>query len=103
MGTSRVYLFEDEIEQRLLEELTASDQSSFGDKSDSSGTDDLTVGEVIGAECSDNKSDDVQFATAYSAPSRNLMIIRVTMYNLLPCTVRLVLRVIRALYLSGRT
>ena len=35
----------------------------------SSGTDDLTVGEVIGSECSDNESDDVQFATASSAPS----------------------------------
>jgi hypothetical protein len=64
-----VYLFEDENEQSLLDELTASDQSSFSDESDSSGTDDLTVGEVIGAECSDNEIDDVQFATASSAPS----------------------------------
>jgi hypothetical protein len=64
-----MYLFEDETEQSLLEELTASDQSSFSDKSDSSGTDDLTVGEVIGAECSDNESDNVQFATASNAPS----------------------------------
>jgi hypothetical protein len=69
MATSRVYLFEDEIEQSLLEEFTASDQSSFSDESDTSGTDDLTVGEVIGAECSDNESDDVQFATASSVPS----------------------------------
>jgi len=30
---------------------------------------DLTVGKVIGSECSDNESDDVQFATASSAPS----------------------------------
>jgi hypothetical protein len=43
--------------------------SSFSDESDSSGTDDLTLGEVIGAEYSDNESDDVQFATASSAPS----------------------------------
>jgi hypothetical protein len=64
-----VYLFEDEIEQSLLDELTASDQSSFSDKSDSSGTNDLTVGEVIGAECCDDVSNDVEFATAYSAPS----------------------------------
>jgi len=49
----------------LLEEVTASDQSSCSDNDDSSGTDDLTVGEVIGLECSDN----VQFATASSAPS----------------------------------
>jgi hypothetical protein len=49
----------------LLEELTASDQSSCSDDDDSSGADDLTVGEVIGLECSDN----VQFATASSAPS----------------------------------
>jgi len=50
----------------LLEELTAaSDQSSCSDDDDSSGVDDLTVGEVIGSECSDN----VHFATASSAPS----------------------------------
>jgi hypothetical protein len=29
----------------------------------------LTVGDVIGAECSDNESDEVQFATAPSASS----------------------------------
>ena len=57
-------MFEDEIE-RLLEELTASDQSSCSDDDDSSGADVLTVGEVIGSECSDN----VQFATASSVPS----------------------------------
>ena len=47
----------------MLDELTASDQSSCSDDDDSSGADDLTV--VIGSECSDN----VQFATASSAPS----------------------------------
>jgi hypothetical protein len=31
MAESRKYLFVDEIEQSLLEELTASDQSSFSD------------------------------------------------------------------------
>ena len=46
--------FEDEIEQSLLEEPKASDQSSYSDDDDSSGMDDLTVGEVIGSECSDN-------------------------------------------------
>jgi hypothetical protein len=56
MATSRTYLLGDEIEQNLLEEL-ASDQSSFSDEIDSSGTDDLTVGEVIGAEYSDEESD----------------------------------------------
>ena len=39
----------------LLEEHTACDLSSFSDKSDSSGTDNLTVGKVIGVECSDNE------------------------------------------------
>ena len=53
----------------MLDELTASDQNSCSDDDDSSGADDLTVGEVIGSECSDNESDDVQFATASSAPS----------------------------------
>jgi hypothetical protein len=40
------YLFGDEIEQSLLQELTASDQGSVSDESDSSGTDDLTLGEA---------------------------------------------------------
>ena len=53
----------------MLEELTASDQSDCSDDDDSSGTDDLTVVEVIGSECSDNESDDVQCATASSAPA----------------------------------
>jgi hypothetical protein len=59
----------DEIEQSLLEELTASNQSSSSDNDDSSGTDDLTVGEVIVSEYSDDESDCVQCATASSAPS----------------------------------
>ena len=62
-------MLEDEIEQRLLEELTASDQSSCSDDDDSSGTDDLNVVEVIGSECSDNESDNAQCATASSAPT----------------------------------
>jgi len=69
MATRRKSLFEDEIEQSLLEELTASDQSSCSDDDDSSGMDDLTVDEVIGSGSSDNESDDVQCATASSAPS----------------------------------
>jgi len=64
MASSRKCFFEDQIEQSLLEELTASDQSSSSDD-DSIGTDDLTVGEVIVSE----HSDDVQCATASSAPS----------------------------------
>jgi len=40
---------------------------SCSDDDDSSGTDDLTVVEVISSECSDNESDDVQCATASSA------------------------------------
>jgi len=62
-------LFEDEIEQSLLDELTASDQSSCSDDDDSSGTHDLTVGEVIDSGSSDNESDDVQCATSFSVPS----------------------------------
>ena len=53
----------------MVEELTASDQSSCSDNDDSSGTDDLTVGEVIDSEFSDNESDDVQCASASSAPT----------------------------------
>ena len=57
MMASRKCLLEDEIEQSLLEELTASDQSSSSDDDDSSGTDDLTVGEVTGSENSNDESD----------------------------------------------
>jgi hypothetical protein len=64
-----MYLFEGDIEQNLLEELTTSDQSSFSDESVSSGTEDLTVSKVIGTECSDKENDEVQFATASSALS----------------------------------
>jgi len=39
MVSSRKCMLEDEIEQSLLEELTASDQSSCSDDDDSSGTD----------------------------------------------------------------
>ena len=42
MMSSRKCLLEDEIEQSLFEELTASDQSSSSDDDDSSGTNDLT-------------------------------------------------------------
>jgi len=69
MATRRKSLFEDEIEQSLPEELTASDPSSCSDDDDSSGTDDLTVSELIGSGSSDNESDDVQCATASIAPS----------------------------------
>jgi hypothetical protein len=47
----------DEIEPSLLEELTASDQRSSSDDDDSSGTDDLTVGEVVISKYSDKESD----------------------------------------------
>ena len=62
-------MLEDEIEQSLLEELTASDQSSCSDDDDSSGTDDVNEVEVIGSECSDSESDDAQCATASSGPT----------------------------------
>jgi hypothetical protein len=54
MVTRRMYLFEGEREQSLLEELTAWQ---------------FDLGEVIVAECGDNESDDVQFAAASGAPS----------------------------------
>jgi len=69
MMSSRKCLLEDEIEQSLFEELTASDQSSSSDDDDSSGTNDLTVGEVIGSEYSDDESDDVQCTIVSIAPS----------------------------------
>ena len=69
MVSSRKGLLNDEIEQSLLEERKASDQSDCSDDDDSSGTDDLTAVEVIDSECSDNESDDVQCATASSAPA----------------------------------
>jgi len=68
MVSRRKYPLEDEIEQSLLEEFKASDQSSYSDDDDSSGTDDLIVCKVTGSKCSDNESGDVQFATASSAP-----------------------------------
>jgi hypothetical protein len=68
MASSRKCLLEDEIEQSLLEELTASDLSSSSDDDDSSGTDDLTVGEVIVSDYSYEESDYVQCATASSMP-----------------------------------
>ena len=57
---------EDETEQSLFEELTASDQSSCSDDDDSSGTD---IREVIVSDYSDDESDDVQCATASSVPN----------------------------------
>jgi len=44
------YLLEDEIEQSLVEEFTASDHSSFSVDDDRSGTDDLTLVEVLSSE-----------------------------------------------------
>ena len=69
MASSRKCLLEDQIEQSFLEELKASDQSSCSDDDDSSGTDDLTLIEVFISECSDSKSDDVQYVTASRAPT----------------------------------
>jgi len=47
MASSRKCLLEEKIEESLLEEYTDSDQSISSDDDNSSGTDDLTVGEVI--------------------------------------------------------
>jgi len=46
MASNWKCLLEDQIEQNLLEKLTASDQSSCSDDDDSSATDDLSVVEV---------------------------------------------------------
>jgi len=69
MASNGKCLLEDEIEKSLLEELTACDQSSCSDDNDSSGTDDLTVVDVRTSECSDSDIEDVQCATASSAPT----------------------------------
>jgi hypothetical protein len=55
MGTRKTYMFAEEIEQSLLEEHTTSDESSSSDEIDSCESDDLTVGEVNFAECSENE------------------------------------------------
>jgi hypothetical protein len=55
MASSSKGLFEEEIDQALLEELTDSDHCSSSSDEDSSGTDDLAVDEVIAMECSDEK------------------------------------------------
>jgi prophage DNA circulation protein len=62
-------MFLEEIEQSLLGEHTNSVESSSSDETDSCGIDDLTVGEVNFAECSENESDNVQFATGCSVRS----------------------------------
>ena len=56
------------MEQSLLEERTASDQSNSSDNDDSSWTDDLTIGEVIGSEYSDDENDNIQCTTASIVP-----------------------------------
>jgi len=68
MTSSRKCLLEDEVEQSLLDERTASDQSNSSDDDDSSWPDDLTVGEVIGSEYSDDENDNMHCTTASIAP-----------------------------------
>jgi hypothetical protein len=65
MGTSMMYLLEEEFEQKLLEEIP-SDQNSFSEEMGSSKTDNFTVGEVISAEFCDNEND-VHFSSASCA------------------------------------
>jgi len=64
MASSRKCLLEDEIEQSLLEELTASVQSCCSEDDDSSGNDDLSEVEVIVSECSNSESDDAPTASS---------------------------------------
>jgi hypothetical protein len=54
--SSRQWLLEEEIEQSLLQERTASDKSSCSDNDDSSWIDILTIVEVTGSECSDSEN-----------------------------------------------
>jgi hypothetical protein len=62
-------LFEEEIEQASLQELTDSDHCSSGSDGESSGTDNLAVDEVIAMECSDEKDDIVRGSSVPIAPS----------------------------------
>jgi hypothetical protein len=64
MASSSKSLFAEEIEQAFLEELTDAYPSDCSSDDDSSGTDDLAVGEVIVLECSGNKDDIVQGVAA---------------------------------------
>jgi len=57
LASSSKGVFEEEISQALLEELTDSNSSSGYD---SSGTDGMAVGEVIALESSDNENYNVQ-------------------------------------------
>jgi hypothetical protein len=67
VATSRMYFLEDEIEQNFLRNLLLI-RVVLVTKCDSSGTDNLTVGEVISAKYSDEESA-VHFSAACSAPS----------------------------------
>jgi hypothetical protein len=69
MESNKQCLLEDETEQSLLEELTASDQSSCSDYDDSSGTYNLTTVEVTVSECNDRENEDAQYSTASGAPA----------------------------------
>ena len=68
MGSSSKSLLQSKREQALLVELTDSD-SSNSSSANSSGTDNLAVGNVIVFEHSDNKDDIVQSSTASNAPN----------------------------------
>jgi hypothetical protein len=50
-------LFEEEIEQPVLEELTDSGHCSSSSDDESNGTDDLAVDEIIAVECNDEEDD----------------------------------------------
>jgi hypothetical protein len=69
MASSGKHLFEEEIKQALLEDLTDSDQCTSSSDDESSGTDDLGVDEVTAMECSDEEDDNVRGASAPNAPS----------------------------------
>ena len=75
LASSSKGLFEEEIAQVLLEELTDFN-SSLGDP-DSSGTDGMAVSEVIALECSNNEDYNVQCSehTVYLMPNVHLFFV----------------------------
>jgi hypothetical protein len=66
-------LFVEETEQVLLEIITDTYPSNTSPDDDSTGTDDLAIGKVIGLECSDKEDNIEEDATVCSVPSSSAM------------------------------
>jgi len=73
MASSSKGLFVEETEQALLEKLTDTYPSNTSADDDSTGTDDLAVGKVIGLGCSDNEGNIEEDATVRSVPTSRAM------------------------------